>query len=121
MEDKDKEKENKEDIINIKESNDINNKEINNENLIKNEEEEKLPENTKSFLEGIFRSQIERSFAKVRIKSHDSICAFVNNLLIIISSDNKYYIAEINIKKGGDCKNLYEDYIIKNRESYEIL
>ena len=121
LEDKDKEKENKEDIINIKENNNINNKEINNENIIKNEEEEELPENTKTFLEGIFRSQIERSFAKVRIKSHDSICAFVNNLLIIISSDNKYYIAEINIKKGGDCKIIFEDYIIKRRESYEII
>ena len=124
LEDKDKEneKESKEDIINNKDSNALNNKEINKNNLIKNEEEEVLPENIKPFLGGIFGFQTEKSFAKVRIKSHDSICAFVkNNLLIIISSDNKYYIAEINIKKGGDCNIIYEDFIIKNRDGYEIL
>ena len=95
----------------------INNNEINNnnseDNEIKNEEE--LPENTKTFFGEIFGSQIEKSFAKVRIKSQDSICAFVkNNKLVIISSNNKYYVAEIDIKKGGDCKIIFEDYLIKN-------
>lgn len=99
------------------------NKENNNDkkdNIDKDEEnnsnniEEELPENTKTFLGGIFGSQIEKSFAKVRIKSQESICAFAkNNILVIISSDNKYYQAEIDIKKGGDCKIILEKDIIK--------
>ena len=79
-----------------------------------NKIEEELPENTKTFFGGIFGSQTEKSFAKVRIKSQESICAFTkNNLLVIISSDNKYYQAEIDIKKGGDCKIIFEDDLIK--------
>jgi WD40 repeat protein len=97
--------------INIKNNNEDNN-EINNDN----DNDEELPENTKTFFGEIFGSQIEKSFAKVRIKSQDSICAFVkNNKLAIISSDNKYYLAEIDIKKGGDCKIIFEDYLIKNK------
>ena len=100
------------DEINNSEENkeNINNDEKNNSNNI----EEELPENTKSFLGGIFGSQIEKSFAKVRIKSQESICAFAkNNILVIISSDNKYYQAEIDIKKGGDCKIIQENDLIK--------
>ena len=98
---------------NIEKENNINNNKDEKENS-KNIEEE-LPENTKSFLGGIFGSQIEKSFAKVRIKSQESICAFAkNNILVIISSDNKYYQAEIDIKKGGDCKIIQENDLIKN-------
>jgi len=96
---------------NIEKENKINKDEKNNSNNI----EEELPENTKTFLGGIFGSQIEKSFAKVRIKSQESICAFAkNNILVIISSDNKYYQAEIDIKKGGDCKIIQENDLIKN-------
>ena len=102
--------ENKDDNIE-KENNNINKDKKDNNNNI----EEELPENTKSFLSGIFGSQIEKSFAKVRIKSQESICAFAkNNILVIISSDNKYYQAEIDIKKGGDCKIIQENDLIKN-------
>ena len=95
---------------NIEKENKINKDEKNNSNNI----EEELPENTKTFLGGIFGSQIEKSFAKVRIKSQESICAFAkNNILVIISSDNKYYQAEIDIKKGGDCKIIQENDLIK--------
>ena len=95
---------------NIEKENYINKDEKDNSNNI----EEELPENTKSFLGGIFGSQIEKSFAKVRIKSQESICAFAkNNILVIISSDNKYYQAEIDIKKGGDCKIIQENDLIK--------
>ena len=95
---------------NIEKENDINKDENNNSNNI----EEELPENTKTFLGGIFGSQIEKSFAKVRIKSQESICAFAkNNILVIISSDNKYYQAEIDIKKGGDCKIIQQNDLIK--------
>ena len=95
---------------NIEKENKINKDEKNNSNNI----EEELPENTKTFLGGIFGSQIEKSFAKVRIKSQESICAFAkNNILVIISSDNKYYQAEIDIKKGGDCRIIQENDLIK--------
>ncbi len=112
IEEKEKE-ENKDDIdIDINNENIINNDENNNNIELKNEEE--LPENIKTFFGGIFGSQTEKSFAKVRIKSQDSICAFTkNNILVIISSDNKYYQALIDIKKGGDCKIIFEDYLIK--------
>ena len=97
----------------------INKNNINNENNMNDKDknnkiEEELPENTKTFLGEIFGSETEKSFAKVRIKSQESICAFTkNNLLVIISSDNKYYQAEIDIKKGGDCKIIFEDDLIK--------
>lgn len=107
-----KEKEENKDDIDINNENIINNDENNNNSELKNEEE--LPENIKTFFGGIFGLQTEKSFAKVRIKSQDSICAFTkNNILVIISSDNKYYQALIDIKKGGDCKIIFEDYLIK--------
>ena len=105
---------------NINENNNIENNKDDKVNENKNEEE--LPENTKTFLGGIFGSQTEKSFAQVRIKSQDSICAFVkNNLLVIISSDNKYYQAEIDIKKGGNCKIIFEDRLIKKPIKFEII
>ena len=105
---------------NINENNNIENNKDDKDNEDKNEEE--LPENTKTFLGGIFGSQTEKSFAQVRIKSQDSICAFVkNNLLVIISSDNKYYQAEIDIKKGGNCKIIFEDRLIKKPIKFEII
>ena len=105
---------------NINENNNIENNKDDKDNENKNEEE--LPENTKTFLGGIFGSQTEKSFAQVRIKSQDSICAFVkNNLLVIISSDNKYYQAEIDIKKGGNCKIIFEDRLIKKPIKFEII
>jgi hypothetical protein len=105
---------------NINENNNIESNKDDKDNEDKNEEE--LPENTKTFLGGIFGSQTEKSFAQVRIKSQDSICAFVkNNLLVIISSDNKYYQAEIDIKKGGNCKIIFEDRLIKKPIKFEII
>jgi len=81
----------------------------------KNEKDEKdeniVPENHKSFLAGLpnffsggfFKS--EWSFANVRIKDSNSICCFGedNSTIIIISSQGNYYIADIDLKKGGDC------------------
>ena len=109
---KEKEKRDEKEDNNDKIKKNNNNEEKNDDEDIKKEEE--LPENNKTFFGGLFGSQTEKSFARVRIKSQDSICAFVNNnLLVIISSDNKYYQAEIDIKKGGDCKIIFEDVLIK--------
>lgn len=106
----------------INENNNIENKENNKGESIKNDEE--LPENAKTFLGGIFGSQTEKSFAQVRIKKSESICAFAkNNILVIISSDNKYYQATIDIKKGGNCKVISESLIKKPIKSsqFEII
>ena len=125
IEEKNKEEEIKNEIKenNINENNIIENKENNKDEEIKNEEE--LPENTKTFLGGFFGSQTEKSFAQVRIKSTDSICAFAkNNILVIISSDNKYYQAAIDIKKGGNCKIIQTENLIKkpiNSSQFEII
>lgn len=107
---KDSNEKNKDNNIN----NDMEKEKENIYNELKNEEQ--LPENTKTFFGGIFGSQIEKSFAKVRIKSQDSICAFAkNNILAIISSDNKYYLAEIDNRNGGDCKIILEANLIKGK------
>ena len=115
---KEEEKEKEKDNNNI---NNINNNFEENEND-ENINEEELPKNSKTFLGGIFGSQIEKSFARVRLKSQDSICAFVdNNILVIISSDNKYYQAQIDIKKGGDCKIILEENLIKKPSNFVII
>ena len=75
-----------------------------------------LPENSKSFFSGIFGSKTEKSFAKVRLKSQESICAFIkSNLLAIVTSDNKYYQYEIDLKSGGDCKKKLEKDLTLNK------
>ena len=117
----------KENESKIKEKNIINNKNENNiidkkvkkeeskekEEYLNNEKEEeiynikknnndKLPENSKSFLGK------EKSFAKFKIKPIKNICSFIkSNLLIILTYDNKYYQVEIDEAKGN-CKLLKE-------------
>ena len=64
------------------------------------EKDEVLPDNSKTFF-----GQKEKGFAKVKIKPQKNICTFVDNdLLIVISYDEKYYQAEIDKKRGGICK-----------------
>lgn len=88
----------KEEMTNINQGELKNENEDNKKNII-NENNEKFPDNSKNF----FGS--EKSFAKIRIKPQKNICGFIkNNLLIIISYDNKYYQAEIDLTKGGICK-----------------
>ena len=74
----------------------------NNINNIENKFEEELPENPNGFF-----LKNEGSFAKVRLNEEQkSICSFTsNNKIIIVTSNGMYYQAEIDIKKGGDCKN----------------
>ena len=105
-----KEEESKEeDNVDIKINNEEKKIEINKKEFTETPEEEKLPENTKTFLGSIFGSKIEKSFAKIRIRSQESICAFINSEhLAIVTSDNKYYKYKIDTKNGGDCKLLEE-------------
>ena len=79
---------------------------ITNKNEEKNKENkiEDLPQNPSGFF-----SNNEESFAKVRLNEEQkSICAFTNdNKLIIVTSNGIYYQAQIDIKKGGDCKIIF--------------
>ena len=71
---------------------------------IENKIEEELPENPSGFF---FKN--EGSFAKVRLNEEQkSICAFTSdNKIIIVTSNGMYYQAQIDIKKGGDCKIIF--------------
>jgi WD40 repeat protein len=61
-----------------------------------------------TFLGGGFFDN-EWSFAQVRLEEPYSIFHFgLDNSLIIITSSGKYYKAEIDLTKGGDCKILEE-------------
>ena len=76
-----------------------------NDDKLKNNNKEKFPENSKSFLGK------EKGFAKFKIKPQKNICAFArSNLLIVITYDNKYYQVEID-KTKGVCKLLKEEKI----------
>ena len=65
-----------------------------------------------SFLGGNYFSS-EWSFSQVRITDQNSICCFgADNTIIIVSTEGKYYKAQIDIEKGGDCKIIHEEYLI---------
>ena len=84
-----------------------------------NEEESNTIENKTSglkwlpsFLGGEFFNS-EWSFAKVRITDHRSICCFgPDNTIIIVSTEGKYYKAQIDMEKGGECKIIQEENLI---------
>jgi WD40 repeat protein len=60
---------------------------------------------------GFFNS--EWSFAQVRITDHRSICCFGSeNSIIIVSTNGKYYKAQIDVEKGGDCKIVEEEQLL---------
>ena len=95
-----------EDFVKVKVDNKTNNNIINESNKNIEEKENELPDNSKSF----FGS--EKDFARFRIKPQKNVCTFVRkNLLIVVSFDNKYYQAEIDMVKGGNCKLLVEKTI----------
>ena len=85
---------------------------INNKTEEKNIENkiDDLPQNPSGFF-----SKSEESFAKVRLNEEQkSICAFANdNKLIIVTSNGMYYQAQIDIKKGGDCKIIFSADLLK--------
>ena len=80
-----------------------------NKNIINENKINELPQNTKT----LFGS--EKSFAQFRIKTQiKNICTFIdNNILIVVTYDNKYYKAEINKTRGGNCSLLEEIYLNK--------
>ena len=60
---------------------------------------------------GFFNS--EWSFAQVRITDHRSICCFgADNTIIVVSTDGKYYKAQIDLENGGECKIIQEEQLI---------
>ena len=78
------------------------------------------PKNKKSFLNKFnFLNKInssylnsEWSFAKFRISEHKSIFTFLNNNLIsVLTSDGKFYLASFDPKKEGECEKKKEKYI----------
>ena len=84
--------------------------------LNKANEEANLIENKTSglkwlpkFMGGEFFSS-EWSFAQVRITDPRSICCFgKDNTIIVVSTEGKYYKAQIDVEKGGDCKIIQEE------------
>ena len=85
------------------------------------EEIEEEPKNRKSFLNkfNIFNKinssylNSEWSFAKFRIQESKSIFTFLNNNLIsVLTSDGKYYLASFDPKKNDEeCEKVKEQYI----------
>ena len=51
----------------------------------------------------------EKSFAQVRISEEKSICTFgENDTIIIVCLNGKYYKAQMDLNKGGECKIIEE-------------
>jgi len=88
------------------------NNEISNENkIIINEERDSekidvvLPRNKKAMF-----SQNEKSFAQIRINSNKSVCSFQkNNIIVVITYDGKYYQAQLDTNRGGNCQIIAEN------------
>ena len=90
---------------------DSNNNDDNHNNKIENKKSglKWLP----SFLGGEFFNS-EWSFAQVRITDQRSICCFgADNTIIVVSTEGKYYKAQIDMEKGGDCKIIEEEPLIQ--------
>ena len=112
-EDKDKENkinegiENNENEINI---NIINDEKGENKNLENEIDGSDLPKNSKTCLGYIGLSKTEKNFAQFKIKTPcKNICSFIGkNMISVITFDNKYYLAEIDLKNGGNCKKIEE-------------
>ena len=75
------------------------------------EKEEELPKNETSFLRnlpnfltgGAFDG--DKSFARVKIEAQPAICGlFPNHDIIAVTSSGKFYYAQLNSKKGGNCQ-----------------
>ena len=119
---KNEDKENKNNEGKENNGNEINDNIINiNEEKSKNLEKEidqgDLPKNSKTYLGYIGLSQTEKSFAQFRTGNPcKNICSFVGqNMISVITYDNTYYLAEMDLKNGGNCKKIEEkDLVNKN-------
>ena len=97
--------------------------EENEEKQNNNQISEEKPKNTKSLLGkiggllGVKSSYFdtERYFAKFRVQEENSLLGFgLENTIIVITMDGKYYKAAYDPKKGGDCcqiemKNIFDN------------
>ena len=97
--------------------------EENNVNEENNKIDENLPQNKKSIWSGLPKFignhfQQEYSFAKIRIESEKSICAFCkDDIIVVISYDGNYYQAKLDTKNGGICKILCQQSIFKKNDN----
>ena len=86
-----------------------------------NEINDNLPQNRKSILSGLPKFignyfQQEYSFAKIKIESEKSICAFCDNdTIVVISYDGNYYQAQLDTKNGGICKIVCQQSLISKK------
>ena len=92
---------------------------IDNENIVKSRG--KTIANRKSILK-VLPSALggdyfgsEKSFAQVRISEEKSICTFgEDNTIIIVCLNGKYYKAQMDLDKGGECKIIEEkEFMVK--------
>ncbi len=74
--------------------------------------EHKNPKSAFKFMKGLFSYfSSEWSFAQFRIPDAKSVVAFGpedKNVIIVVSYDGKYYLAEFDSNTGGDCHKLTE-------------
>ena len=80
----------------------IDNNDKNDEDKIKNEikDNNELPKN-----KALLFSNYEKSFARIKLQTNKSICAFhENNIIIAITYEGKYYQAKLDTKIGGHCQ-----------------
>lgn len=74
-----------------------------------------LPKNKSSFF-SFLGVKSEKSFAQVKIEDEKSIVGFgPDNSVIVISSLGKYYLAKINLQKGGECNISQQENLNKTR------
>ena len=84
--------------------------------------QETLPKNNDSVLKGLpkfltggfFNSS--KSFAQIKLNDEKSICGFgPDNTIIAISCLGKYYLAKLDLKKGGECSISCEEDLNKKK------
>ncbi len=56
----------------------------------------------------------EWSFAQFRVVDGRTICAVVDNNLVVVSQDGNYYLAEVDPKSGGECTKTLERRLISD-------
>jgi len=79
----------------------------------------KNPKSMFSFMKKILPKYFdsEWSFAQFRVPDSKTICAFgQDNSLIVISTEGNYYLAELDVKNGGECKKKAEKNVFATDE-----
>ena len=100
------------------------NNNINNNILNNNQKDDDEPRNQKSFLGKIARIfklsneylDSEWSFAQYRINDEQCICNFgIENNIFVLTNNGKLYQANFDPKNGGECFNIKEYDLFKNK------